>query len=99
MKLITASIGSYPRIGETRDHQCLVAGLRGQRRTQTRSPAIGFRDVQRSLTEEIIQEQIHSGIDHAITDGSWIILDRSHLPFCRQTLANVLKSKVSLAFL
>jgi 5-methyltetrahydropteroyltriglutamate--homocysteine methyltransferase len=71
MKLITTSIGSYPRIGESRDHQRLRRAY-GQRERNELS-AIAFRDVERSVTEEIIQEQVQSGIDH-VTDGliSWV---------------------------
>ena len=71
MKLITTSIGSYPRVGESRDHQRLRRAY-GQRERSEIS-AIGFRDVERSVTEEIIQEQIQSGVDH-VTDGlvSWV---------------------------
>jgi 5-methyltetrahydropteroyltriglutamate--homocysteine methyltransferase len=70
MKLITTSIGSYPRVGESRDHGRLRRAY-GQRERNEIS-AIGFRDVERSVTEEIIQEQVQSGIDH-VTDGliSW----------------------------
>jgi len=70
MKLITTNIGSYPRVGESRDHQRLRRAY-GQREREELS-AIAFRDVERSVTEEIIQEQVQSGIDH-VTDGliSW----------------------------
>jgi 5-methyltetrahydropteroyltriglutamate--homocysteine methyltransferase len=71
MKLITTSIGSYPRIGESRDHQRLRRAWAQRERNEI--SAIGFHDVERSIREEIIHEQIHSGIDH-ITDGlvSWV---------------------------
>lgn len=69
-QLRTAHIGSYPRVGEHKDQQRYRRGLTHFQNGDI--SAHGFRDVLQSVVQELIREQIESGIDE-ITDGlvSW----------------------------
>ena len=70
-QLLLASIGSYPRIGENKDqqrHRRAVAFFQNKEIS-----AHAFRDVEQSVIQEIVREQIEAGLDE-VTDGlvSWI---------------------------
>jgi len=69
-QILAANIGSYPRIGEEKDQQRHKRGLANF--TKNEISAHAFRDVQESVVQEVIREQIASGLDE-ITDGliSW----------------------------
>lgn len=70
MHITTASIGSYPRIGEEKDQQ---RHRRGTLHFENKEiSAHAFRDVVQSVAQEVIKEQIMSGVDE-VTDGliSW----------------------------
>ena len=68
--ILTANIGSYPRIGEDKDQQRHRRGLANFENKEISAHA--FRDVEQSVIQEIIQEQVVSGLDE-VTDGlvSW----------------------------
>lgn len=65
-----SNIGSYPRIGEDKDQQRHRRGLTNFENKEISAHA--FRDVEQSVIQEIIREQISYGLDE-ITDGliSW----------------------------
>lgn len=69
-ELRTASIGSYPRIGEEKDDQRHRRGLGHFERGEISAHA--FRDVVQSVAQEIVRELGELGLDE-ITDGliSW----------------------------
>jgi len=65
-QIIAASIGSYPRIGEEKDqqrHRRAYQHLQSGELSQH-----GFLDVQQSVIQEVIREQIEAGLDE-VTDG------------------------------
>ncbi len=66
----TAHIGSYPRIGESKDQQRYRRGLGHFERKEISAHA--FRDVEQSVIHEVMFEQISAGLDE-ISDGliSW----------------------------
>lgn len=66
MRLLTANIGSYPRIGEEKDQQRHRRSLT-HLDTRVISPH-AFRDVEQSVVQEVIREQITMGLDE-VTDG------------------------------
>src|SRR5204863_694217 len=70
MRLLTANIGSYPRIGEHKDHERHRRGMTHFLNKDISAHA--FRDVEQSVIHEAINEQIEAGLDE-ITDGliSW----------------------------
>lgn len=79
-RILTANIGSYPRIGEEKDQQRLRRALHHLQYKEISAHA--FHDVEQSVIQEIVREQILAGVDEA-TDGgvSW------HDPvshFCRK---------------
>lgn len=65
-KIFTAHIGSYPRIGEEKDQQRHRRALNHLQNKLI--SAIAFRDVEQSVIQEIIREQIDAGLDF-VTDG------------------------------
>jgi 5-methyltetrahydropteroyltriglutamate--homocysteine methyltransferase len=65
-QLLIANIGSYPRIGEEKDQQRHRRGL-GNFQNQDIS-AHAFRDVEQSVIQEVVREQISVGMDE-VTDG------------------------------
>jgi 5-methyltetrahydropteroyltriglutamate--homocysteine methyltransferase len=65
-QILTANIGGYPRLGETKDQQRHRRALAHFQTGQLSKHA--FRDVEQSVTQEIIREQIEDGLDE-ITDG------------------------------
>lgn len=79
-KIRSANIGSYPRIGEEKDQQRLRRALAHRQNGELSAHA--FHDVENSVIQEVIREQLLTGLDE-ITDGgvSW------HDPvshFCRK---------------
>ncbi len=66
MKLLTASAGSYPRIGDTKRLQRLRQA-HGDLEKGAITPG-QFEEVQRSVTAEVIAEQEAAGLD-VVTDG------------------------------
>lgn len=69
-QLLTANIGSYPRIGEDKDQQRHRRGLNHLQNKELSKHA--FNDIEHSVIQEAVREQIETGIDE-ITDGhiSW----------------------------
>lgn len=69
-QLLAASIGSYPRTGEDKDQQRYPRALGHFERKEISAHAL--RDVEQSVVQEIIREQLDAGVDEA-TDGliSW----------------------------
>jgi 5-methyltetrahydropteroyltriglutamate--homocysteine methyltransferase len=65
-KILTANIGSYPRIGELKDQQRHRRGLGHFQNHEISAHA--FRDVEQSVIQEVIREQILLGLDE-ITNG------------------------------
>jgi len=65
-QLLTANIGSYPRIGEEKDQQRHRRGLAHFEAKEISAHA--FRDVQQSVIHELIREQVTAGVDE-VTDG------------------------------
>jgi len=79
-QILTSSVGSYPRIGEEKDQQRHRRALHHLQNKEISSHA--FHDVEQSVIQEVIREQILTGLDE-VTDGhvSW------HDPifhFCRK---------------
>jgi 5-methyltetrahydropteroyltriglutamate--homocysteine methyltransferase len=70
-QILAASIGSYPRTGETKDQQRYRRGFAHFENKEISAHA--FRDVEQSVLQEIIREQLAAGVDE-VTDGlvSWI---------------------------
>ncbi len=68
--ILVANIGSYPRIGEEKDQQRYRRGHAHFESKQISAHA--FRDVEQSVIQEIVHEQINAQIDE-VTDGlvSW----------------------------
>ncbi len=68
--LILANIGSFPRVGEDKDHQRYRRGYGHFERKEISAHA--FRDVVQSVIQEIIRDQETCFLDH-LTDGlvSW----------------------------
>lgn len=64
--IILANIGSYPRIGEDKDQQRYRRGYLNFQNKEISSHA--FKDVEQSVIQEIIKEQILTGLDE-VTDG------------------------------
>lgn len=64
--LSAASIGSYPRTGEDKDQQRYPRALGHFERKELSAHAV--RDVEQSVAQEIIREQLDAGVDEA-TDG------------------------------
>lgn len=66
MEILTASVGSYPRIGsrpeQQRHRQAYARWERGELSDE------GFERVQQEVTREIIDEQVRAGLD-VVTDG------------------------------
>ncbi|OVE78172.1 hypothetical protein BVX98_01155 [bacterium F11] len=69
-ELLTAHIGGYPRIGEGKDHQRHRRALHHLQQKEISTHA--FRDVEQSVLQEIVREQLTSDVDE-VTDGhvSW----------------------------
>lgn len=69
-QLLTANIGGFPRIGEEKDQQRHRRALTHLQNREISSHA--FHDVEQSVTQEVIREQILTGVDE-VTDGhvSW----------------------------
>jgi hypothetical protein len=65
-ELRTAHIGSYPRIGESKDQQRYRRGYGHFERKEISAHA--FRDVEQSVIHELILEQIAAGVDE-VTDA------------------------------
>lgn len=65
-KFLAASIGSYPRIGEDKDQQRYRRALNHLQNKEISEHA--FRDVEQSLIQELIREQLSAGLDE-VTDG------------------------------
>jgi 5-methyltetrahydropteroyltriglutamate--homocysteine methyltransferase len=61
-----ASIGSYPRTGEEKDHQRYPRALGHFERKEISAHAL--RDVEQSVVQEVIREQIDNGAEE-VTDG------------------------------
>lgn len=66
VELVLASAGSYPRVGEGRERQRLRRAYAQWEKGVLSDE--GFRAVQDSVVEEVIQEQIEAGLD-LVTDG------------------------------
>jgi 5-methyltetrahydropteroyltriglutamate--homocysteine methyltransferase len=64
--LLAASIGSYPRTGEDKDQQRYPRALGHFERKEISAHAL--RDVEQSVAQEIIREQLDAGVDEP-TDG------------------------------
>ncbi|MBV9080711.1 MAG: hypothetical protein JO102_06290 [Elusimicrobia bacterium] len=64
--ILIASIGSYPRTGEEKDQQRFPRALGHFERNEISAHAL--RDVEQSVTQEVIREQIEAGVDE-VTDG------------------------------
>lgn len=80
-QLLIASIGSYPRIGELKDQQRHRRGFTHFQNKEISAHA--FRDVEQSVTQELIREQILCNLDE-VTDGMASWADPiSH--FCKNT--------------
>lgn len=69
-QILTANTGGFPRIGENKDEQRHRRGMAHWLRKEISSHA--FRDVEQSVIQEVMREQIDLGLDE-ITDGliSW----------------------------
>lgn len=67
---LIANIGSYPRIGDQKDHQRHRRGVMNFQNKEISAHA--FRDVEQSVIQEVIGEQLAAGLDE-VTDGlvSW----------------------------
>jgi len=65
-QLSAASIGSYPRTGEDKDQQRFPRALGHFERKEISAHAL--RDVEQSVAQEIIREQLDAGVDE-VTDG------------------------------
>lgn len=65
-QLLAASIGSYPRTGEDKDQQRFPRALGHFERKEISAHAL--RDVEQSVAQEIIREQLDAGVDE-VTDG------------------------------
>jgi 5-methyltetrahydropteroyltriglutamate--homocysteine methyltransferase len=70
-QILAAHIGSYPRIGDLKDHQRHRRGLAYFLTKEISAHA--FRDVVQSVVQEAVSEQVEAGLDE-ITDGliSWL---------------------------
>jgi len=64
--LQVASIGSYPRTGDEKDHQRYPRALGHFERKEISAHAL--RDVEQSIVQEVIREQVDRGADE-VTDG------------------------------
>lgn len=69
-QILAANIGGFPRIGENKDEQRYRRGMTHWLKKEISAHA--FRDVEQSVVQEVIREQIDAGLDE-ITDGliSW----------------------------
>jgi 5-methyltetrahydropteroyltriglutamate--homocysteine methyltransferase len=65
-QLLAASIGSYPRTGEDKDQQRYPRATGHFERKEISAHAL--RDVEQSVAQELIREQLDAGVDEA-TDG------------------------------
>ncbi len=65
-QILTANIGSYPRIGESKDQQRHRRGMSHFLNKDISAHAL--RDVEQSVIQEVVQEQVQAGMDE-ITDG------------------------------
>src|SRR5688572_23029935 len=66
IQLRTASIGSYPRIGEEKDQQRHRRALTHFQNKEISAHAL--RDVEQSVIQEVVREQISAGLDE-VTHG------------------------------
>jgi 5-methyltetrahydropteroyltriglutamate--homocysteine methyltransferase len=65
-QILAANTGGFPRIGENKDEQRYRRGMTHWLKKEISAHA--FRDVEQSVIQEVIREQIDAGLDE-ITDG------------------------------
>lgn len=92
-QFLVASIGSYPRTGEEKDHQRYPRALGHFERKEISAHAM--RDVEQSIVQEVLREQIDHGADE-VTDGLVTWADPISR-FCRN-LSNVRSDGLSRYF-